>query len=275
MNTDTLIGLPDAEQPGGTNWKVELPAQSWEPIMHLNLASASTTGASPLMDDPLAADCPNDPIVLTTRRAISRVAFVAAETASRFEREDIHYDPAAWLFAPRRLFDGEAAIDACLRPDAFRRAMLLHGLSLGMDADPDALLLADDDDDDDGDGDGDDLADAGHMGPESWGEGTELHNSKPVARLYSAVIDCQSEGRVHQAFHASTAFSVSEFRDRLSMIFGIEAAHIAVVREGVNPSIMMVQNLVAPELLDTLIGDRSYPGRRVVVTAERVIEVDA
>ena len=55
-------------------------------------------------------------------------------------------DPAAWLFAPRRLFGGRAAVDACAAHGAFIRAMLLHGLGLGLDAAPEAMdaLLAED-----------------------------------------------------------------------------------------------------------------------------------
>ena len=98
------------------------------------------------VEDPLGHDMGDDVVVTTTRRAISRVAFVAAETASRFEREMIDHDPVAWMMAPRRLFEGAAALDACLGRDAFLRASLLHGLSIGLDASPDEidLLLEDD-----------------------------------------------------------------------------------------------------------------------------------
>ena len=46
---------------------------------------------------------------------------------------------AAWLFAGRRLFHGRAAVVACRESDAFVRALLLHGLSIGLDASPEAV----------------------------------------------------------------------------------------------------------------------------------------
>jgi hypothetical protein len=113
------------------------------------------------VDDPLGFDEESDAAVVTTRRAITRVAFVAAETASRFQREGIEEDPMAWLTAPRKLFDGAAAIDACLDLDAFVRATIFHGLSLGLDAEPEDvedLYLVDDVADDLDDSDYVDLA---------------------------------------------------------------------------------------------------------------------
>lgn len=105
------------------------------------------------IEDPMANDRADDVLVVTSRRALCRVAYVAAETASRFEREKIKHDPVAWMLAPRRLFGGKAALDACLERDAFLRAALLHGLSLGLDADPEQLDdLIDEEDEQDHDG---------------------------------------------------------------------------------------------------------------------------
>lgn len=75
---------------------------------------------------------------------------VAAETGARFQREGVACDPMAWLLAPRRLFEGESAIEACLGRDACIRALLVHGLGLGMDAEPeevDDLTRFDEDED--------------------------------------------------------------------------------------------------------------------------------
>lgn len=91
------------------------------------------------IEDPLAPDCPTDIAVRTTRRSLCRVVTVAAEAASRFQREGIEHDPVAWMMTPRRLFSGGAALDACLERKAFTRAVLLHGLSLGLDAEPDEV----------------------------------------------------------------------------------------------------------------------------------------
>lgn len=108
--------------------------------------SNALIGSEWKLEDPLGRDLPFDQQVLTTRRAICRVAFVAAETASRFEREGIDHDPMAWMMTPRRLFEGESALDACLHLTCFKRAIILHGLSYGLDGSPthiDALIEED------------------------------------------------------------------------------------------------------------------------------------
>ena len=110
------------------------------------------TGSSPaeprflFHTDPLDPDLADDPLIVLSHRQIGRLIFIAAETGARFERESIPYDPVAWLFSSRRLFDGLAAVDACRQVTGFTRAIILHGLSLGLDADPDHIdsLLADD-----------------------------------------------------------------------------------------------------------------------------------
>lgn len=100
------------------------------------------------VEDPLGRDRDTDLVVVTTRRALCRMAFVAAETATRFERDGIDHDPVAWMMTPRRLFDGESALDACLDRTGFKRAVILHSLCFGMDAMPQQIDdLMDDDDD--------------------------------------------------------------------------------------------------------------------------------
>lgn len=111
-------------------------------------ANKLTPGSS-IVEDPMAPDQQDDHVVVTTRRGLSRIAFVAAETASRFEREGIGHDPVAWMMTPRKIFEGSAAIDACLDRHAFMRAAILHGLSWGLDASPEEIdpLINDDDED--------------------------------------------------------------------------------------------------------------------------------
>jgi len=60
---------------------------------------------------------------------------VATEVAARFERDESDVDPVAWMLAPRRLHAGRAPLDACLELEECTRALLLHGLGLGLDAD--------------------------------------------------------------------------------------------------------------------------------------------
>jgi len=113
------------------------------------ISSAETRGTGArigALPDPLGRDRDDDEVVVATRRAMCRVAVVAAETGSRFQREGVAHDPVAWMLAPRELFGGRAALDACLQLEDFRRAIILHGLGLGMDATPEAVdaLAADD-----------------------------------------------------------------------------------------------------------------------------------
>jgi hypothetical protein len=93
--------------------------------------------------DPLDADMLSDPPMTLSQRQLGRLVFLAAETGARFDREGVDVDAVAWLFTPRVLFDGRQALVACQEREAFIRAILLHGLSIGFDADPvemDALM---------------------------------------------------------------------------------------------------------------------------------------
>ena len=85
-----------------------------------------------LFPDPLDDDAAGDELVVTTRRAIGRVAQVATETATRFQREGIEHDPMSWMYAPRALLNGASAVDSCLDRDACMRGILVHGLGLGL-----------------------------------------------------------------------------------------------------------------------------------------------
>jgi hypothetical protein len=75
------------------------------------------------------------------RVALTRLMYVSSETAARFQREGLGLEPLLWLTEPHRLFDGKAAIDACATEEGARRALALHGLGIGLDADP--AIIAD------------------------------------------------------------------------------------------------------------------------------------
>ncbi|MBB3348399.1 hypothetical protein [Sphingomonas sp. BK069] len=98
------------------------------------------------MPDPLDPDSPQDAPFTVTRRRLIRLALVAAETGARFQRESLEHDPMAWLLAPRLIFDGVDGVEGALDLQGCLRAILLHGLSLGLDADPEVFdeLLSDD-----------------------------------------------------------------------------------------------------------------------------------
>jgi hypothetical protein len=97
--------------------------------------------------DPMDRDEPSDEPVVTTRRRLLRLSILATEVGARFAREGIGHDPAAWMLTPRMAFGGARPIEACQDLHDFGRAILLHGLGLGLDADPNVLdeFLAEDD----------------------------------------------------------------------------------------------------------------------------------
>lgn len=100
--------------------------------------------------DPLEPDLASDGSILLTNRELARLLTVATETGCRFQRDSMTVDPLAWLYAPRKFFDGQAAVDACRSQSLFRRAILLHGLSLALDADAQLVdeLLSEEPDED-------------------------------------------------------------------------------------------------------------------------------
>ncbi|WP_247650837.1 hypothetical protein [Sphingomonas sp. S2M10] len=213
--------------------------------------------------DPLTEDQPDDEIVVTTRRAIGRVAYVAAETAARFQRDAVPYDPMAWMFAPREVFDGAAALDACLHRDACIRGVVLHGIGLGLDVDRASLdiLMADDDE-------GDVPPYTHYYEGRSRGE----HRPKPRStgsnarlRLYTATIVDTRNNVMLQAFHASLAHNVHEVHARLVGRFGPDLADVADIRLGLHPSSPLVISLVPRATAEVIVrmgDDASSPAAR-------------
>ena len=87
--------------------------------------------------DPLDDD--SGGMMAVRRVALVRIACVAAEAGARMQREGLSDDPVGWMVAPLVLFDGRPPIEACMERDACSMAILLHGLGLGLDADPAAI----------------------------------------------------------------------------------------------------------------------------------------
>ncbi len=235
-------------------------------------------------EDPLDADRADDVVVAATRRSLCRVALIASETATRFAREGLLHDPMAWLLAPRALFSGSTALEACLERDHCERAILLHGLSLGFDADPAAIdrlvsgdgdtsgddgdgriRIADHDDDDNSDDHGD--KDSGDDRDRLEERVAELATFAP-RRLFSATILMRRDGVEVIAFHASFARDHGEVFSRLHDRFGGELTSHAEVRLGFDAR----HPLIPPEvrkLLLRAIAAGSNTGETLDVTFER------
>lgn len=87
--------------------------------------------------DPLGDD--SGGMLAVRRVALVRIACVAAETGARMQRDGLGVDPVGWMVQPLDLFEGRAPIEACMDRDQCSKAILLHGLGLGLDADPGAI----------------------------------------------------------------------------------------------------------------------------------------
>ncbi|GAA0732272.1 hypothetical protein [Sphingomonas japonica] len=206
---------------------------------------ASATAAMPIVryEDPLEDDAPTDAAVTTTRRGLVRLALVAAETGARFQREGVAHDPMSWLLAPRALFEGASAIDACLTRQACVRGILIHGLSLGLDAEPgviDDLVGADDD--------------GGFDSQADWRSADILPFSRaaaPAPRLFTATVVSHDGFESIQAFHASLATEEAEVAGRLYCRMGAASADARIVA-GFDPADPLVAALVSPAMCDTL-----------------------
>ncbi|MBA2920832.1 hypothetical protein GON01_02535 [Sphingomonas sp. MAH-20] len=207
-------------------------------------ARAASQVITAMFPDPLDEDEARDVCVTATARKITRVAMVASETASRFQREGIGQDPMAWMLAPRALFGGQNAIEACLERQNFVRAILLHGLSVGLDAAPDQIdrLLADAADDD---------PESPWMDPGRNVGGNRRERMRRL-RLYTAIIVIARGGELVHAFHASFASSAAVIRERIQARLGLAAAEQAQIRLGIDPDCPTTIAMVPPGILDVL-----------------------
>lgn len=202
--------------------------------------------ATVYQEDPLDEDRDGDQTLTTSIRGLTRLALVAAETASRFQREGVDHDAMAWLLAPRLLFGGKAAVEACLERGHCINAILLHGLSIGLDATPAQFSALFDEgpiDDDPGkpwSGSRDDRSPPGRR-------------SGRRMRLYSATIVQARGGELLHAFHASVAPTASVVRERIRARFGSTAADEAHVRIGFDPNCPSTLGLIPPAVMDTLL----------------------
>lgn len=215
--------------------------------MHAAISSAPICPAIPMgsfvFEDPLEADQSDDTQIVTTRRALCRVATVAAEAGARFQREAGPIDPMDWMTSPRRPFDGACAMDACLDRDHFVKAVILHGLSLGLDADPDIVAQLH------GPDDGEDFS-SRLSRPKRGRSGKKKSTSKPT--LYSATLAWEGNGVILQAFHASVARNPAEVVQRLRARFSDDVLDLVDVRVGFNAASPLAIALV-PETVSRLL----------------------
>lgn len=220
----------------------------------VNARHANVQMISPEIFDPLEEDRPDDEVVITTKRAMTRVALVAAETGGRFEREGIKYDPMSWMLAPRRLFNGGSAIEACLQLDHCRRSILVHGLGLGLDVAPTAIdeLIADDRQDDDDVNGQKKLARHLRKGKKERRKDRGGSGSTSDPRLWTATMSYASETLIVNAFHASLATDVLDVLHRLRIRYGDEIAYNADIRIGFHRAMPVVLALIQEPIAEMI-----------------------
>lgn len=214
--------------------------------------------------DPLEPDDSDDEVVVTTTRRILRLAISAADVGTRFAWEDRSIDPAAWLMAPRRLFGGRAALDACQELTGFHRSIVLHGLRLPLDVtaeDVDDLLAAGPSSEDD--------AEAGTTGSPPVPDA-----GRPQPRLFSCWVDTsEAKGRLF-AFCAVVTDRPADLVERVVGRYGPAAAAAAEARysTGFDHTTPLATAMISDAMADTLSLAASDPTSPLATGLDVVVE---
>lgn len=198
--------------------------------------------------DPLDENTASDRIFQASDRSLVRLAVAATEVGARFEREGLEFDAAAWMMAPRELFDGRAAIEACMERAGFQRNLLLHGLQLGLDADPEAVdaLLVDDHEEP-----VEFHALDGVSNPDELALETD-HSTDPDPQLRTCWLNLE-HGRVRIfAFLAVVSDRAEDIVERVIGRFGKDAAAAATFHVGFDHTSPLGVALISDALADTL-----------------------
>lgn len=157
-----------------------------------------------------------------------RLAHLGVLTGARFVQERLTDDPLEWLLMPKRLLNGSSCIEACRSVESYRRVLLLHGLSVGLDANPEALAG---------------IPASEFMHPRSLRCPTparrrpivDLENDEEPA-LYTATISAELDGSEVQIFYATIVADAAEVRCRLRQRVGALLEGEACVRLGFDAS---------------------------------------
>lgn len=197
-----------------------------------------------------------DQVTIGRTIAAARLGYVAAELGARFVRERKDFEPITWLMSPSPLFGGRIPLHACQGSEGFRRAVILHGLGLALDAKPahiegvpvrhflsrvaqSYLRLVPPS-----------VPDA----PDRWGDG--------LPSLYTCSISAELDSEHAQIFCAMLAHSAAEVRFRLRQRYGPLLEDEARVRLGFDWSEPLASAMVSEamaHLLELAADDPSSP----------------
>lgn len=227
-----------------------IPDQVHSDVSIVAWASGSLAGDRPPLVsfmDPLEEDRPDDPVIVITHRQLGRLIFMAAETGARFSREAADVDPAAWMSAPRRIFEGRNAVTACTEREMFVRALILHGVSPGLDMNPEEVDLL--------------LEDAGSVTDTNAraqaGRADESSGSSKLTLikrrlLFTASAADESPTGIGYVFYAVVAADEDEVRDQLRSRAGARLAYTADVDVGFDASEPIAMALLSDAMADLI-----------------------
>lgn len=213
--------------------------------------------------DPLEADAADDEVVITTCRRLLRLSIAATEVGARFALDGMEHDPAAWMLAPRAIFNDRSPIDACQELDCFNRNVVLHGLGLGLDADPAYVddLLSDDA--------AIDIADA---------EDRRMDHvvvpfpSPRKPELLTCWVDAQQDGGRLFAFCALVTDREEDLVERVVGRFGTRAAMAASYHAGFDQTTSMATAMISPAMADMLLLVAQDPSSSLATGLDVVVE---
>lgn len=211
--------------------------------------------------DPLEADAPSDQVVVTTRRRLLRLSIAATDVGARFASEGMDGDPAAWMIAPRTLFDDLMPIEACQELAGFNRNALLHGLGLGLDADPSEIDEL--------------LSDGAPIDIDEVDAGERI---VPLAmsrtpRLFTCWVEADGGGTGVIGFCALVTDRPADLVERVVDRFGGEAATFATYHVGFDQAMASASAMISPAMTHTLLlaaaDPTSAPGSGLDIVVER------
>lgn len=243
----------------------------------LLVRGSTATGTEPIAlrwdCDPLDPDATADVLEPTSPRRLLRLAIAAADVGARFAREGLEHDPVAWMLTPRAVFEGLTPMDACQDLKHFKRSIAFHALSLGLDADPNAIdeLLDDGEDEDDNCGaDGIDIGEVGHDVATSSANGLKDGRlGRPL--LLTAWLDVAREGGRLFAFCALVTDRPGDLVERLIERYGRDAeyADFAVGFDHTQP---LATAMISDAMADTLALAAADPESPLAAGLDVVVE---
>jgi hypothetical protein len=232
----------------------------------MNLQSNWRRVSSEPSRDPLAIERSPRSRLMQERVGLTRLMYVSAETSVRFQRDGLDLEPLIWLTEPHRLFDGKAAIEACTSEEGARRALALHGLGIGLDADPKILA---------GIPLSEFVTDAAsplvmpdrRQAAPSWGDTVE---EEPA--LYTGTISASRKEGYIQVFCAMVTDGPLKAREKIRRRYGAILEEEAVVTLGFDWSQPLACSLVSEAMAEVLMLAETDPASPLAVGLDFHVE---